>query len=354
MKEIRYVFRNAEAKDRDEIFKLYRAAIGTEGCTWSEDYPNNEIFMADLKRKDIFCMENEAGDIIGAISVDDDEVINSLDCWNKSSGKMAELARLVIRQDYQNNGLAPKLIMDTVDVLRKRGYRTVHYLVSKHNKKARSSYKKLNFKKVGESDILDNDWLCYEMNIEPEKNYSWFTIPNLLSIFRLVLAFAFLNFYNPHGDAYDNISSIAILVFSGLTDFLDGKIARKYNMISEVGKVIDPLADKVTELIIAICLIRKYKLIILLLVVILVKEILMAVGGYIVIGKIGINDGAKWYGKVSTFTFYIIMVVLLIAPKMNTLIANSLIVFCSATLMFAFVMYIKYYIGLLRENKVNE
>ena len=74
-----------------------------------------------------------------------------------------------------------------------------------------------------------------------------FTIPNLLSVFRMVLAVVMLwVFYSP--EVKEKVTAIIIiLLISGLTDFLDGKIARKFHMVSELGKIIDPIADKLTQ-----------------------------------------------------------------------------------------------------------
>ncbi|MDE7433164.1 MAG: GNAT family N-acetyltransferase [Lachnospiraceae bacterium] len=161
-----YVLKNAEYDDKSDIMKLYGEAIGTEGCTWSEEYPNEDIFDMDVRGGNLFCFMNESGEIIAAISIDRDAAVDELPCWNKSAGKMGELARMVVRRDYQNRGIAPELINAVVDVMKQRGYATVHYLVSREHKKALASYAKLDFVKVGECELFLNKWLCYEKIIE--------------------------------------------------------------------------------------------------------------------------------------------------------------------------------------------
>ena len=87
-----------------------------------------------------------------------------------------------------------------------------------------------------------------------------FTIPNILSSFRVILAFVFLTiFYQSDLDNKERYS-IAIILISALTDFLDGKIARKFNMVSELGKILDPIADKITQGVLILCLMKKYPL----------------------------------------------------------------------------------------------
>ena len=84
------------------------------------------------------------------------------------------------------------------------------------------------------------------------------TIPNLLSAFRLVLAGVFAYIYWNAKSQQDYNLAVGVLVLSGATDFADGKIARKFHMISELGKVLDPIADKLTQAVVACCLARHY------------------------------------------------------------------------------------------------
>lgn len=352
MSDIKYTFRKANEEDEFEILKLYKSAIGTEGCTWSEEYPNEDICRGDIVRNDLFCMEDKQGTIIATISIDSDEIVDSLKCWNYAAGKMAELSRLVVREEYQNRGLAPTLINETINVLKERGYKTVHYLVSKHNKKALSSYKKLDFTKVGESDLFGEEWYCYEKTLE-NKNYKILTVPNMLSFFRLILVALFMLLYSSSGSLRDNMWAIIVLIISGITDFLDGKIARRYHMVSELGKVLDPIADKVTEACIALCLITKYKILIIMLAVFVVKEVFMSISGIYIVKKTGRNDGAKWYGKVSTFSFYIIMISLLVIPNIPRMIANVMIMICTVLMMFAFIMYARLYYNIYKNEIAN-
>ncbi len=350
MEIVTFVFREAKTEDKEQIMQLYRNAIGTEGCTWSEEYPNKQILLTDLSKHNLFCMENQDKEIVGAISIDEDEEVDRLECWNRNAGKMAEIARLVVREDCQNKGIARELIKNVIKVLKERQYKSVHYLVSKYNNKALASYKKLDFKCVGESDILDNDWYCYEMLLD-EKNYKIFTIPNILSFIRLILVGLFFVLYSDKGSNKDNVWAIIVLILSGITDFLDGKIARRFNMVSELGKILDPVADKATEAVIAICLMKRYKILICLLILFAIKETFMSACGLIVIRKTGENNGAKWYGKVSTFAFYIVMITLLIIRHIPLLVANAMIIMCMFFMAFAFVMYARLYYQMLKRNK---
>ena len=72
----------AAENEIEEITKLYEQAKGSEYCTWDEHYPNIEITRQDLKRNDLFCMKTETGEIVGAISIDDDKEVEGLSCWS--------------------------------------------------------------------------------------------------------------------------------------------------------------------------------------------------------------------------------------------------------------------------------
>ena len=152
----------AKEEDIEVISGLYRSAIGSLGCTWDEGYPSREHTKADMQRGDLFCLKTETGEIIGAISVDDDKQVEALPCWSKGG---AELARLVVKESYQNRGVAGLLLRNAMAVLRQRGYEYVHFLVSKHHKKALKAYAKLEFNNVGESDLYDGLWWCYEKKL---------------------------------------------------------------------------------------------------------------------------------------------------------------------------------------------
>lgn len=158
-------FKNAAGDDIGEIIKLYQAAIGSPGCTWSMDYPNEAITMSDLDRNALFCLKNDTGEIVGAISIDDDKEVEELSCWNTDLQPGAELARLVVREDYQNRGIARQLLICAMGELARLGYKSVHFLVSKTNHRAFRSYAKLHFTNCGEVDLFGEHWWCYEKEI---------------------------------------------------------------------------------------------------------------------------------------------------------------------------------------------
>jgi cardiolipin synthase len=132
-------------------------------------------------------------------------------------------------------------------------------------------------------------------------------------------------------------------MISGITDFLDGFIARKFNMVSELGKLLDPIADKVTQGVLLLCFLSEYKLIKYVFILFVVKECSMAAMGTKTMIKTGENDGAKWYGKVSTAVFYTVMVVLFLFPGIPETSANLLILCSGGCMLLALIMYLRHY-----------
>ena len=181
------------------------------------------------------------------------------------------------------------------------------------------------------------------------------TIPNLISVIRIALIplFAYL-FYND-----EKIMAVVVLAISGITDTVDGKIARKFNQISALGKVLDPVADKLTQITIAVMLFIDFKTasnpIINALgwvfLVFLIKEAVMIVGGLIML-LLNIRPGAaEFWGKAATVVFYVGMVIIIaIGPEVGALndilgfqlpnvITGIIVVLCAVMTIAAFASY---------------
>lgn len=158
-------FQKATQNDINEIMTLYRAAIGTDGCTWSLEYPNEEITQGDFERGDLFCIKMDNGELIGAIAVDDDKEVEELDCWSKKLQPAKELARLVVKESYQNQGVARTLLSSAMEELKNRSCKGVHFLVSPGNERALRSYAKLEFNHCGDCDLYEHHWFCYEKEL---------------------------------------------------------------------------------------------------------------------------------------------------------------------------------------------
>ncbi len=159
-----YEIVRASEEDRAEIMALYSLQLGREFCPWDEDYPSNETIDFDLSRDALFVMKKE-GRIVAAISLDEDEAVNALPCWDKSLEPEGELARLAVHPDEQNSGLGRVMFKFGTEELKRRGYRGLHFLVNRYNTKALRCYAKFNCNMVGECHMYDQDFFCYEIKL---------------------------------------------------------------------------------------------------------------------------------------------------------------------------------------------
>lgn len=167
-----------------------------------------------------------------------------------------------------------------------------------------------------------------------------FTIPNLLSLFRLVLIPIYIAIYLNAQTASDYFLAAGILAVSCLTDMIDGKIARHFNMITSVGKVLDPIADKATQLTLIICLTVKYKVLRYLLVLFVLKEGFQLVAGSINLRKGKMLKGALLSGKICTTVLFVSLIIMVMLPELNTQIVNIVVCIDAASMLVAFVAYI--------------
>lgn len=173
-----------------------------------------------------------------------------------------------------------------------------------------------------------------------------FTVPNAMSVLRLALIPAYLWLFckkKLFGWA------VTVLVISGITDIFDGKIARQFDQVSDVGKILDPIADKLTQAALIISLAGRYSQIWLLFILFAVKELLVAAAGLTVLVKTDTVSSAKWFGKLTTFVLEASMGILILFPDIPQ-IANVLFTLCALLLIGALVGYLCYDIKLLRDS----
>lgn len=171
----------------------------------------------------------------------------------------------------------------------------------------------------------------------------YFSIPNLMGYFRIALVGVYMYFFynSMNGGVYWPV--IATIVLSGMTDFFDGKVARRFNMVTEWGKVLDPIADKITIGAIILSLTFKYKIVMALVALYVIKEGFMGIVGLYSVKKGHKVEGAMWYGKVCTFGTYVILLVLLLFPNMPDVAINALVIANSALMIFTLANYVVYY-----------
>jgi cardiolipin synthase len=170
------------------------------------------------------------------------------------------------------------------------------------------------------------------------------SIPNILCYIRFLLIPVFVVLYIKATYPKEYLRAAAVVLVSGLTDFLDGFIARRFDMITELGKIIDPLADKLTQASLIFVLVVKIKWMFLLLILFVIMQLFLLVAGLVMLKKGSKLSGAKWFGKVSTTVFYAVMLVLVSVPTLDSSVANILMLVCGAFLFLSFTLYIREYI----------
>lgn len=175
------------------------------------------------------------------------------------------------------------------------------------------------------------------------------TIPNMLSFFRILLIPLMAVLYCRF-EAY--AAAVVVIAISGITDILDGKIARKYNMVSDFGKFLDPLADKLTQAAMALCLAVRYPWMMVLFVLMLVKESVLMVCAYGAFKATNTVNSAKWYGKVTTVTLYTVMILLFLMPDIPVRLAEAGILLCGCVIVMSMILYVQFFIKILMEQKV--
>lgn len=175
----------------------------------------------------------------------------------------------------------------------------------------------------------------------------WLTIPNILSYVRIllipVIVFLFVKGYN--------ILTLIFVIISTLTDIVDGFIARRYNMITDFGKFIDPVADKATQLTVFICLMTKFPLMALPFSVLLVKEIGSLLLRLAVYKKTDVVEGAHWHGKMSTGIVILIILIHLGWPEIPASLSNALICFSTIFMVYSGFLYTLEAVDILKHGK---
>lgn len=163
------------------------------------------------------------------------------------------------------------------------------------------------------------------------------TLPNILSFFRLILIPFIVWAY------YDERPTTAaiLLVASGLSDVTDGFIARKFDMISNFGKIIDPLADKLTQGVVLICLVGKFRYLIALVILMIIKEMTVTVTGFDTFSRTKKMRQSEWHGKLATTLIYLTIFTHILWGDIPLWLSLLLLGLCFAAVSISLVMYTK-------------
>ena len=171
------------------------------------------------------------------------------------------------------------------------------------------------------------------------------TIPNLLSFFRLILIPVYMVIYLKAQEIRDYVTAGSILAVSCLTDMVDGKIARAFNMITTFGKFLDTLADKLTQFALLLCLAIRYPVLWTVFSLFVLKELFQLIAGILAARHGYILKGALISGKVCTTILFISLVSMVMFPRMDITTVNLIAMVDGVFLMVAFADYFITYLG---------
>lgn len=174
-----------------------------------------------------------------------------------------------------------------------------------------------------------------------------FSIPNILSYFRLLLIPLFIVLYVQE----DFTEALITLAASGLSDILDGRIARKYDMVTDLGKVLDPVADKLTQCAMMLCVAMRYPAMWWLLGLHIVKETVMLIMGWYVLKRTDTVNSAIWVGKLCTGVIYAVMMLHVILPHLPQPVSVGCTIVCAGLIVLSLIVYTARYVKILGGKK---
>ena len=171
------------------------------------------------------------------------------------------------------------------------------------------------------------------------------SIPNLLSLFRLMIIPVYVLIYLTADNPMQYTTAGFIIILSCLTDFFDGIIARRFNMITTLGKILDPLADKITQFTLALCRTARFHQLGPVVILILLKESLQAIIAYIHFKNGHILSNALYAGKICTAVLFCSLITLVLFPNLKSRIVDFIVYTDIFFLLISFSCYLLAYLG---------
>ena len=177
-----------------------------------------------------------------------------------------------------------------------------------------------------------------------------FTIPNILSFLRILLIPLMMWLYLGKGDI---LGAVIVLLVSSLTDVVDGFVARKFNMISDLGKLLDPVADKLTQGCLLIALAITHPKLGLLIALFVLKEAVMLTFGILCFRRTDTVNSSHWYGKACTVILEGSAIAILAFPNMPEWVSDLLVDISIVAVLFSCAMYVRFYLLVMKTSLVE-
>ena len=179
-----------------------------------------------------------------------------------------------------------------------------------------------------------------------------FTVPNILSLFRLLLIPFYVSIYLNAVTEWAHFLAAGILGISCLTDLLDGRIARHFNMVTNIGKVLDPLADKMTQLTLTVCLSIKFPALRSVLLLFVIKEAFQVSVACMMLNRGKVLPGSLIAGKVCTTVLFSGLILLVLLPTPVPWVVNTIAILDVIFLSYAFISYALAFFG--KKSKLQD
>ena len=179
-------------------------------------------------------------------------------------------------------------------------------------------------------------------------------IPNILSIFRLCMIPVFVLAYFWAGETGPRYYALIIYIIAQGTDALDGYLARKLNQITRLGRVLDPLADKLMSFTVLMCLVIDHPVLWWAAAVMFLKECLMGIGALVQYKRITDVPPSNILGKLSTIYFYCLFITAMLYHDMPPVALNIVVGIGIALMLAAFAIYIATFVKLSRKPSGKE
>lgn len=167
------------------------------------------------------------------------------------------------------------------------------------------------------------------------KNRRLLTIPNLLSILRIgMIPYIYWLYRAAHP-----LACAGMLLLSGMTDLLDGWYARRFDAITDLGKILDPIADKLTVAAVLFMLVSDHPALSVPMLLLVVKELVMAITGMMAVARTSMVPGALWHGKATTALLYATMFVHIIWQEIPYAASNMMAAACTGLMLLSLTLY---------------
>lgn len=174
------------------------------------------------------------------------------------------------------------------------------------------------------------------------------TIPNILSFFRIFLIPFIVVLYLKYPQQG---WATLVIMLSGLTDIVDGWIARHFNMVSDFGKILDPISDKLTQAAILLCLVHNFPHMLYIFLFMAVKETVMGITGLLSIRYSGEVHGADWHGKLTTVMLYVMMLIHIVWYNIPEHVSDILLIVVAGIMLISLTLYCSHNMENVKKNK---